>query len=86
MQPLNKLKRRFPAILPVTAAFSHFQSTGFNNYLAEPLQTVQTPNSPNPGSESFLLTGEASSLFLASKDGNTFVPLTLNAYAFDKNQ
>ncbi|MGN6248360.1 MAG: hypothetical protein ACTHNG_08385, partial [Ginsengibacter sp.] len=25
----------------------------------------------------FLLTGEASSLFLASKDGNTFVPLTL---------
>ncbi len=77
MQPLNKLKRKLPAIglLLMLSPVSRAQDS--TTTVTEPLQTVQTPNSPNPGSESFLLTGEASSLFLASKDGNTFVPLTL---------
>jgi len=76
MQRLQKLSRKLPALclLLVLAITGKAQDSAT---VAEPLQTVQTPNSPNPGSQSFLFTGEASSLFLASKDGNTFVPLTL---------
>ena len=76
MQPLHKLFRKLPALclLLVLSVKGEAQDS---TTITEPLQTVQIPNSPNPGSQSFLLTGEASSLFLASKDGNTFVPLTL---------
>lgn len=76
MQTLNKLTLRLPVIcLLLVLSFSIKAQD--STTLAEPLQTVQIPNSPNPGSQSFLLTGEASSLFIASKDGNTFVPMTL---------
>lgn len=77
MQLLNKLKQRFPVIVLLLLLSAVSKAQDSTTTVAEPLQTVQIPNSPNPGSQSFLFTGEASSLFLASKDENTFVPLTL---------
>ena len=35
------------------------------------------PNSPKPGTESFLLAGSGSAIYSTSKDGNSFAPLTL---------
>ena len=35
------------------------------------------PDSPNVGSQKFLLTGAGSAMFTASKDGNTFMPMSL---------
>jgi len=40
-------------------------------------QDAATPNSPNPGSMNFLLTGAGSAMFAASSDGNTFTPMAL---------
>lgn len=77
MQPLNKLKRKLPAIGLLLLLSPVCKAQDSTTTVAEPLPTVETPNSPNPGSESFLLTGSASSMFMASKDGNTFVPMTL---------
>ena|SRR5690242_8358355 len=76
MKPIYKHFRRMPALcllLVLSVSVNAQDSTA----VAVATTTVQEPNSPKPGSQSFLLTGEASSLFLASKDGNTFVPLTL---------
>lgn len=75
MQPLYKLIRTLSALclLLLLSANSKGQDS---SAIVNPSQD-QVPNSPNPGSQSFLLTGEASALFVASKDGNTFVPLTL---------
>ncbi len=39
-------------------------------------QDTYTPNSPAVGSQSFLFTGAAASMYTASKDGNTFMPMT----------
>lgn len=76
MQPLHKLIRKLPALC-LLLVLSFNGKAQDSTALTEPLQTVQIPNSPNPGSESFFLAGEASSLFMASKNENTFVPLTL---------
>ena len=76
MQTLNKLLPRLLAIC-LLSALSISVKAQDSTTLAEPLQAVQMPNSPNPGSQSFLFTGTASSMFMASKDGNTFVPMTL---------
>jgi hypothetical protein len=45
--------------------------------MAVEAQQMQPSNSPNGGSQSFLLAGEAESIFSASKDGNSFEPLVL---------
>lgn len=75
MQTLNKLLLRLLAICPLLA-LSISGKAQDSTILAEPTQIVQTQNSPNPGSQSFLFTGAASSMFMASKNGNTFVPMT----------
>ena len=56
--------------LVLSPGYAQDSSTGVSG-------TAKIPNSPNGGSESFLFAGAGSVMFVASKDGNTFMPLSL---------
>ncbi len=76
MQTLKKLLTRLSAICLLLVLSQAIKAQDSTTTETEPLQTVQIPNSPKPGSQSFLFTGSAATMLMASKDGNTFVPMT----------